>query len=105
MPELKKAIKQIVVGIGMIASVLTIKNELNLPETEAARRAREAEIAAKLKEAAEIAKQATDAKTASNLNNKLHLNSISNINNRINIIEEEESDLRKALKEHKNQIT
>jgi hypothetical protein len=100
MPELKKAAKQFIVGIGLLSSGLTINNTFTKPESEIEKQKREA-AAAQIKKAEETAKEATDARTANNLTNKMHIEVIQIAKNSVDRFEVQESELQKALKENR----
>lgn len=99
MNEIKRAIKQLIIGIGMVGSVITIKNEFQKPETEVEKW--EEQIIKKLNKAEEDTKQATDALTANNLFSKLYLYRIQNSKNTLDNHFEEETYLTKLIKEQR----
>ena len=105
MPELKAVIRQIIIGIGMVGSGITIKNEVFPDSGEKARKAQEAESAQKLKEAEEKAKKLADAQIYFNLINNLNLTRIGNGQSVVNKLIEEETDLIKQIKENKDKVT
>jgi hypothetical protein len=74
MPELKRALKNFIIGIGLLSSAITVKNEFNKykSETPDEKLARENEGRARVAEADASAAGATDDITYANLKLKQH---------------------------------
>ena len=74
MPELKRALRNFILGIGLLSSSITVKNEFNkyTSETPEEKLARENKGRARIAEADASAAGATDDKTYTNLKLKQH---------------------------------
>ena len=97
-PELQKIAKKFVIGIGVIAALITIKNEVtDQNKKEILRSALEKAIT----EAKEEAKKAATQELRIKFAQKMQLTNINNSMHQVRAYEEEESALRKALKEKK----
>lgn len=101
-PELQKIAKKFVIGIGVIAALITIKNEVtDQNKKEILRSALEKAIT----EAKEEAKKAATQELRIKFAQKMQLTNINNSMHQVRAYEEEESALRKALKEKKVEWT
>jgi hypothetical protein len=101
-PELKRIAKNFIISVGVISSTITVKNEYVKQETKATLK-EQVRAALALARAEEEAKKTKNEETANNFIHKLNITNISQSYAIEEEAEEEESELKKAIKERRVQ--
>jgi uncharacterized protein YlxW (UPF0749 family) len=95
----KTIAKQFIIGIGMLYSIITVKNEYYKLESYEEKRVRAQELLNTLNKQKEELKKLENEKAYNNFIQKMHLNRIESTHKKVMNHEKEQSELMKTIKE------
>jgi hypothetical protein len=96
-PELQKIAKQVIVGVGILSGAITIKNEYVNQDKASTLRAEAREL---LQNSEETVRRTTSKNFADNFCHRMQITNIRNSIAEVEILEKEESEIKKQIKEN-----